>query len=61
MFIDGLANFVDLVRLMQLVGDLQNEWMMFDYVKHVEEWTTMVCHICNLVYCKMMTIIVYNI
>jgi hypothetical protein len=29
MFVDGLANFVDLVRLMQLVGDLQNVWMMF--------------------------------
>lgn len=41
---------------MQLVGDLWNVWIMFDHVKRVDGQTTMASHVCNLAYCKMMTI-----
>ncbi len=34
--------------------------MMFDHIKHVQGWTTMACHIYDLVYCKVMTIVVYD-
>jgi hypothetical protein len=43
---------------MQLGDDLQNAWMMFGHVKHVQGWTTMACHVYDLVYCKVMTIAV---
>jgi hypothetical protein len=33
---------------------------MFDYVKCVEGWTTMVCHINDPIYYKIITIVVYN-
>ncbi len=56
MYVDGYGSGVDLVRQMQHVGDLQNAWMMFNRAKHVEGWTTMVCHIHNPIYYKMMTI-----
>jgi hypothetical protein len=41
---------------MQLRGDLQEAWIMFDHVKHVVGWTTMACHVYNHAYCKVMTI-----
>jgi len=37
----GPTSEVDLVRCMQLGGGLQNCWLMFNHVKHVQEWTTM--------------------
>jgi hypothetical protein len=36
----GPTSGVNLVKRMQLSGDLQNCWLMFDHVKHVQEWTT---------------------
>jgi hypothetical protein len=33
-------------------------WLIFDHVKCVQEWTTMVCHLYDVVYCKVMTIVV---
>jgi hypothetical protein len=33
---------------------------MFDHVKHVQEWTTMAYHIYDLVYCKVLTITIYD-
>jgi hypothetical protein len=30
---------------------------MFDNVKHVVGWTTMVCHVYDSTYCKVMTIV----
>ncbi len=41
MSIDGVANSVDLVRQMQLGGDLENAWIMFDHFKCIEGWSTM--------------------
>jgi len=58
MLIYGLASGVDLVRCMQPSGDLYNCWLMFDHVKHVQEWTTMACHVYDLVYYKVFTIVI---
>jgi hypothetical protein len=60
MSMQGLTSDVDLVRWMQPRGDLQNAWMMFNHVKNVEGWTTMACHVYELEYCKVLTIIVYD-
>jgi hypothetical protein len=53
---DGPRSGVDLVKRMQPGRDLENSWLMFDHVKRVKEWTTMACHVYNVVYCKVMTI-----
>jgi hypothetical protein len=45
---------------MQPRGDLQNEWMMFDQVKHVKEWTTIACHVYDPQYKEVMTISTCN-
>lgn len=45
MFVDGLRSGVDLVWRMQLGGDCQNFFVIFDHVKMVKSWTTIVCHI----------------
>ncbi len=37
---------------------LQNVWIMFDPMKCVVGWTTMVCHVYDLVYYKVLTIMV---
>jgi hypothetical protein len=52
----GLASGVDIVMCMQLGRDLENAWIMFDHVKHVQGWTTMGCHVCDMAYCKVLTI-----
>ena len=54
----GLGNGVDLVKRMQLGGDLENSWIMFDHVKQVRSWTTMACHVYDSTYCHVMTIAV---
>ena len=36
----GPGSRVDLVNCMQLGGDLQDAWIMFDHVKRVRGWTT---------------------
>jgi hypothetical protein len=45
---------------MQLIGDLQNAWIMFDHVKREAGWIIMVCHVYNPACCKVMTIEVYD-
>jgi CRISPR/Cas system CMR-associated protein Cmr3 (group 5 of RAMP superfamily) len=55
---DGPGSGVDLVKRMQLGGDLENAWLMFDHVKRIKEWTTMACHVYNAAYYKVMTIAV---
>ncbi len=47
---------VDLVRRMQVGGDLENAWIMFDHVKRVKGWTTMACHVYVSTICKVLTI-----
>jgi hypothetical protein len=53
----GQGSGVSLVRQMQPGSDLENEWVMFDHVKRVKDWTTMGIH----VYQKVMTIAVCDL
>lgn len=34
--------------------------MMFDHVKHVHSWMIMACHVYDPIYCKAMTIAIYD-
>ena len=52
----GPGSGVDLVKWMQVGGDLQDAWMMFDHVKRVKGWTTMACHVYDSKYCRVMSI-----
>jgi hypothetical protein len=52
----GPNNGVDLVKRMQPSGDLQDVWIIFDHVKRVKKWTTMVCHVYDSTYWRVMTI-----
>ena len=56
MLTEGPGSGVDLIRRMQVGGDLQNAWMMFDHVKRVKDWTTMAYHVYDPQYKKVMTI-----
>ncbi len=56
MSMEGLTSGMDLVRQMQLKGDLENAWIMFDHIEHVEKQTTMVCHVYDSMCYKVMTI-----
>jgi len=58
MFVNGIAFEFDLVWQMQPSEDLQNAWMMFDHIKRVQGWTTMVCHVYDPIYCKVMIIMI---
>jgi len=48
-FVDGADFEFDLVQWM-----LQNAWMMFDHVKHVQRWMTMAYHVYDSIYYKVM-------
>ena len=52
----GRGSGVDLVWRMQLSGDLEHAWIMFDHVKRVINWTTMACHIYVAIYQRVITI-----
>lgn len=54
----GVGSGVDLVKRMQPGGDLENEWVMFDHVKRVKEWSTLGIHVYDPDYRKVMTIAV---
>jgi hypothetical protein len=41
---------------MQSIGDMENDCIMFDHFKHINGWTTMVCHIYDPTYCEVLTI-----
>jgi hypothetical protein len=45
---------------MQAGGDLENAWLMFDHVKRVQSWTTMVYHVYDATFCRVMTIAICN-
>ena len=49
---------MELVKRMQVGrgGDMENSWIMFDHVKRVRIWTTMVCHVYDSRYYKVLTI-----
>jgi hypothetical protein len=56
----GLGSGTDLVKQMQPSVDLEDAWMMFDHVKRVKKWTTMACHVYDSIYCRVMTIAIYD-
>jgi hypothetical protein len=56
MYVHGDGSGYDLIKRMQLEGDLQIAWIMFDHVKHVKGWTTLACHVYDFFYYKVMTI-----
>jgi hypothetical protein len=58
MLINGVESGISLITQMQPARDLQNVWIMLDHAKHVVGWITIACHVYNLVYCKMLTIVV---
>jgi hypothetical protein len=57
MFIKGDGSGCDLVKRMQPSGNLETCWLMFDHIKHVG-WMAPTCHMYDLIYYKMMTIVV---
>ena len=52
----GPGSGVDLVRRMQKGGNLESEYIMFDYVKRVPYCTTLGAHVYDPTHCKVMTI-----
>ena len=56
MSIVGPGSGVDLVQRMQLGGDLELQWVMFDHVKCISRWTTLGVHLYEPNHCKVMTI-----
>lgn len=59
-FINLLASDVDLVKHMQVGGDMKNSWIMFDHVKCLKDQTTMACHVYDNKYCKVLIIMGYD-
>jgi hypothetical protein len=60
LLVEGDNCGIHLTRQMQLGGDLENTWMMFDHVKRVQGWMTMACHVYDPIYYKVMSIAIYN-
>jgi hypothetical protein len=54
----GNNNGCDLVKWMHPGGDLWTTWIMFDDVKCLEEWMTFDYNVYDLIYYKVMTIII---
>jgi hypothetical protein len=52
MFVDGNDSGYDLEKCMQLGGNHQIAWIMFDHVKHVVSWTTLAYHVYDPIHCK---------
>ncbi len=50
----------DLVQQMQPKANLQTCWIMLDQVKFVNGWTTLAYDVYDLVYYKVMAIVVYD-
>jgi hypothetical protein len=48
MLVNEFGNGVGLVTRMQPRGNLENSWIMFDHFKHIVGWTTMVCHVFDM-------------
>lgn len=57
---NGVNSEMGFIAQMQSKGDLENSWIMFDHVKHVIGQTTMVCHVYDLTYCKIVTIAIFD-
>ena len=57
----GSGSRVDQVRRMQLGGDLEDAWIIFDHVKRdITNWTTVACHVYDATYQRVMTIACFD-
>ena len=56
MFVNLPSSGVKLVKKMQVGGNMENSWIMFDHVKCLIDWTTMACHVYANRYYKVLTI-----
>ena len=36
---------------------MENSWIMFDHVKRLKDWTTLVCHVYDSKHCKVLNIV----
>jgi hypothetical protein len=54
----GQGSGLSLGHRMQPGGDLENEWVMFDHIKRIKEWTTFGVHVYDPNYRSVMTIAV---
>ena len=54
----GPGSGMDLVRRMQPGGNLALQFVMFDHVKRINEWTTLGVYVYDPIHCKVMTICV---
>jgi hypothetical protein len=61
MYVHGDGSSYDLVKWMQLRGDLQIAWIMFDHVKHVEGWMTFAYYVYDFFCYKAMMIAICDI
>jgi hypothetical protein len=61
MFVHGNVSGCNLVKQMEPNGDLQTTWIMFDHLKCVNKWISLVCHVYDLIYYKMMAIEIYDL
>jgi len=52
----GPGSGINLVKRMQPGGDLEHAWIMSNNVKNVAKWITMVCHVYDGTYQRVMTI-----
>jgi hypothetical protein len=55
-FVDLLGSDSKLVKRMQVGGNMENSWIIFDHVKYLKYWRTMACHVYNSQCCKVLTI-----
>jgi hypothetical protein len=60
MFVHGNGSGCESVKHMQLGANLQTTWIMFDHVKRVEGWMTIACYVYDYFYCKVMTIVIFD-
>jgi hypothetical protein len=44
----GHTNGVDFMKHMQVGGDLQNAWIIFNHLNHVQGWIVMACHLYDI-------------
>lgn len=61
MLIDPPWSDVDLLKHMQVGGDIENCWLMFDHVKQLTNYTTLVWYVYDNKYCKVLAIVYCDI
>jgi hypothetical protein len=44
-FVDLPGNGLILVKQIQVGGDMGDSWVIFNHVKQLKDWTTIVCHL----------------